>query len=976
MSTFLQQQLTETILAGLNSAQRDAVLHGQGPQLVVAGAGTGKTAVITKRIAHLVTSKQCSPREILALTFTDKAAEEMENRVDQLVPYGFTDSTICTFHAFGDRVLREKGLLLGLNPAYTILSSTEQLVFMREHLFEFPLRLLRPLSDPTRHLQLIASVISRAQDEDVAPEAYLEHCQRHLEKRETADPAQRAAWAKQEEIARVYAVYQRRLQERGLLDFGGLLQLTLRLFREHPDVLAEYRERYRFVLVDEFQDTNAAQFELIRLLAGPDGNLTVVGDDDQSIYKFRGAAISNILQFTRHYPQARLTLLTDNFRSTQPILDAAYRLIQHNNPERLETRLGLNKKLRSQRAAGSPVHFEPFVTVSDEADWVAAEILRLRTLTGRPWTDFAVLVRTNRQADPFIRACNVKEIPVRFSGAHGFYQRPEIRLCLSFLRALADPSSPLPVYDLGASEVYNIPAEDLAKLAAHGRRQHVPLRETMRRAQQSGSPELSPAGKDAVSHLLQDLESYLEMARVSPAGQVLYHFLTASGLLAKYTETNTLAADLTIRHWAKLFKQIQRFQEISGQERVLPLVGHLDLANEVAEEAGAAELEADTDAVQILTLHRAKGLEFPVVFMVGMAANRFPSVNRHPTLLFPAELAKEEVPAGDQHVAEERRLCYVGITRAAEALYLTAAKDYGGSRQYKVSRFVLETLDMPNPLEPKIKTSALEQIRRMQDSMVAPTLPNSGLPGGEGVTSLSYYQVDDYLTCPLKYKFIHLLEIPVLPQHTILYGKALHTAITTFHRAQLNGFTLSEGEIIKIFLGSWVNAGFISREHEEMRQKAGIQALKLFINNSNITKIIPSYIEKSFSYKLGQVQMVGRMDRVDVHAPGHARIIDYKSSEVDEQKDADKKTRESLQLKIYAQAWQREQGYWPEAVQLHFLDKGLIGSWEVDPEMVEKSTSIIPEIAEKIRKNQFKATPSVWVCNYCSYRSICPEVIT
>lgn len=962
----------ESILTGLNDAQREAVLHDQGPQMVVAGAGTGKTAVITRRIAGLVAAKKCSPREILALTFTDKAAEEMESRVDQLVPYGFTDSTICTFHAFGDRVLREKGILLGLTPAYTILSSTEQLVFMRQHLFEFPLQALRPLSDPTRHLQLLAGVISRAQDEDVSAEEYLQACRRRLESQAAADPALRAAWQKQEEIARVYAVYQEQLQQKGLLDFGGLLQLTLKLFRQHPDILAEYRERYRYILVDEFQDTNAAQFELVRLLAGTDGNLTVVGDDDQSIYKFRGAAISNILQFTRHYPRARLTVLTDNYRSTQPILDAAYRLIQHNNPERLEAKLGLNKKLRSRQEGGEPVRYEPLATVSDEADWVAKEILRRREAEKRPWSDFAILVRTNRQADPFIRACNVKEIPVRFSGAHGFYQRPEIRLCLSFLRTLADPTAPLPLYDLGASEIYDLPADDLARLAAHSRRHHLSLRETMRQAVSSGLLELSPEGKSAVARLLQDLDTYLDLARRSSAGQVLYHFLTSSGLLVKYTEINNLAADLTIRNWAKLFKQIQRFQEITGQERVLPLVEYLDLANEVAEEAGSAEAEEETEAVQILTVHRAKGLEFPVVFIVGLAANRFPMANRQPALTLPAELAKEELPTGDQSVAEERRLCYVAVTRAAEALYLTSAKDYGGSRQYKISRFILEALDLPAAVEPTIKTSALEQIRRTQEGM--PAKPPEALKIIQnGDLSLSFYQVDDYLTCPLKYKYIHLLEVPVLPQHAVFYGKALHTAITTYHRAQLNGIQLAEPDLIEVFLGSWVNAGYISREHEAMRLQAGIDALKLFILKCTSTPIKPTYIEKAFTYKLNQVRVVGRMDRVDVVAPGQAEIVDYKSSEISNQPDADKRTRESLQLKIYAQAWYHETGYWPQTVKLYFLDTGLTGSWTVDPEKVEKETAVIQEVAENIKLGLFSATPSVWTCNYCPYRSICPE---
>ncbi|MCK5219797.1 UvrD-helicase domain-containing protein, partial [bacterium] len=300
----MQPTLTQDkLVTDLNPAQREAVTHGPGPQLVVAGAGTGKTAVITRRIAHLVCSKQCLASEILALTFTDKAAEEMESRVDLLVPYGFTDTTICTFHAFGDRILREQGVLLGISPDYKVMSKVEQLVFLRENLFDLPLVKLRPLADPTRHLELILKIISRAKDEDVSPEGYLNYCEQLKDEiTEHTDEAVRAVWQKQNEIANIFARYQELMIKARLMDFGDLITQALKLLRSNADVLADLRRKYRYILVDEFQDTNAAQFELLRLLARENSNLTVVGDDDQSIYKFRGAAISSILQFEKFYP--------------------------------------------------------------------------------------------------------------------------------------------------------------------------------------------------------------------------------------------------------------------------------------------------------------------------------------------------------------------------------------------------------------------------------------------------------------------------------------------------------------------------------------------------------------------------------------------------------------------------------------------------------------------------------------------------
>lgn len=966
----------DMILEDLNPSQAQAVRHGPGPQLVVAGAGTGKTAVITRRIAHLVATKACTAREILALTFTDKAAEEMESRVDLLVPYGFTDSTICTFHAFGDRVLREQGLLLGMNPNYTVLSAAEQLVFLREHLFDLPLKHLRPLSDPTRHLKFIAKVISRAKDEDVDPVRYLSVCETHLQNRGTqAGEADRSAWEKQHELARVYGEYQRLLLARGLVDFGDLIIMSLRLFREHPEVLAAFREQYRYILVDEFQDTNAAQFDLLRLLAGEEGNITVVGDDDQSIYKFRGAAISNILQFKHFYPTAKLTVLNENYRSPQSVLDTAYRLIQHNNPDRLEHQHGLDKRLRAARGEGRPVQYRHFDTVSTEADWVADQIRDQRRETGASWSDFAVLVRNNRHADPFLRSLNLRGIPSRFSGYQGLYRRPEIKVCLAMLRTLADPQAPLPLHDLAASELYDLPAEDLARLNARSRRQHASLKDLLQQAVAGTGEPISETGRQKGRRLLEHLSTFQELARRLPTGQVLYRFLTETGILSGYTESNTLDADLAIRNLAKFFQVVQRYQEIAKSDRLEHFVAHLDMLEEVGDDPGLAEPDPDQEAVNVLTVHRAKGLEFPCVFLAGLAANRFPTRHHSQPLQLPLELTKEDIPAGDPHLSEERRLFYVGLTRTIETLVLTSARDYGGSRTHKVSRFVMEALELPVEVSSQVvKASALEKIRAQALPATTKQAPAGAIRADEAL-SLSFYQIDDYLTCPLKYKYVHLLKVPVLPHHAILYGKALHTAITEYCRRKMAGQSMSEDELTGVFQAAWVNVGFISREHEEMRQQAGLNALKLFMNMSLLTPIIPKYIEKSFSFNIHRVKVTGRMDRVDVTDAGETTIIDYKSSEINEQAQADKKTRENLQLKIYALAWLRQEGRLPVRVQLHFLDSGLVGSWEPELEKTVDTENKITLVAEGIRAQAFAAKPNVWVCNYCPYRSICPQVV-
>ena len=450
------------LLADLTPRQRKAVTHGNGPLLIVAGAGTGKTTVITRRIAWLIAEKRAKPSEILALTFTDRAALEMTERIDRLVPYGYTDTVISTFHAFGDRLLRDHALEAGLSDRSTVMSRAEQVIFLREHLFELPLDKYRPLGDPTRFLHALVTLISRARDEDVDPAEYLVAA-RELSERAAAAPEDAALGeeaAQQAELAGLYAAYESLMRANDRFDFGDQVSLVLRLLREHPAVLAEERQRYRYILVDEFQDTNYAQFELVKLLAGSaTANVTVVGDDDQSIYRFRGAALSNILGFRAAFPRSASVVLNDNFRSRQPILDAAYRLIRHNDPDRLEAREGLDKRLiarsRFDRPTGDgePIELLPFDTGSDEADALAERIggsLR----SGRSPGDHAILVRTNRDADPILRALNMARIPWRFSGTAGLYHQPEVRLLVSFLRAVNDPDDSISCYDLATSEIF------------------------------------------------------------------------------------------------------------------------------------------------------------------------------------------------------------------------------------------------------------------------------------------------------------------------------------------------------------------------------------------------------------------------------------------------------------------------------------------------------------------------------------------
>ena len=803
--------------------------------MIIAGAGTGKTTVITRRIAYLIAEKLAKPGEILALTFTDKAASEMEARVDVLVPYGFVDVTLSTFHAFGDRVLRDQAIDLGLRPDYRVISLAEQIIFFREHIFEFPLKYYKSLGDPTKHIEALVNVISRAKDEDVSPEEFLKGMK-------GKGGRSREEQGKQIEVARVYKKYQELKAEKGLVDFGDQVNLTLKLFREHPSILKEYQKRYKFILVDEFQDTNYAQFELLKLLAGKAANLTVVGDDDQSIYKFRGAAISNILSFEKVYKKCKKIVLVKNYRSTQIILDTARRLIKFNDPERLEVKAKVDKKLVAQsRETGKRVEHLHFDRVTSEADWVAKKIKE----SEYPLKEIAILVRSNADAEPFRQSLNMLGIPHQFSGGGGLYVFPEIKLMVSFLRVIGDPADSVSLYDLALSEVYQLNPLDLQKMNTFASRRNLTLHHVFTHLGEFDIlSDIKDENRATIQKIMEDIQHYLGFAKQKTTGEVLYKFLKKSGYLGKLTKEVSVENENRLKNIAQFFEKVREFKEVAEVDRVSEFVKYLNILKEAGDDPESARPDFDVDAVNVLTVHKAKGLEFSVVFLVSLVADKFPVRTRKHPIELPKELIKEEVPAGDFHLMEERRLFYVGMTRAKRELYLTSAVDYGGKRDRKVSQFVLEALDIPKADISVLKKPALAQIELF--GAPEPALPQERKRSKEEIIPLSHYQIDDYLTCPLKYKYIHILRVPLLPNHQIIYGKALHQAVQAYFTAKKNKQKFTEKQLLDTFTNNWSSEGFISRSHEEQRFAKGKEALKKFYKDEKKRGRIPKYVEEEF----------------------------------------------------------------------------------------------------------------------------------
>jgi DNA helicase-2/ATP-dependent DNA helicase PcrA len=929
--------------------------------------------VVTRRIAYLIATKRARPQEILALTFTDKAAGEMEERVDVLVPYGYTEVWISTFHAFGDRVLRDHALLLGLPPDFRVLNRAEQVLFLREHLFDLPLRRYRPLADPTRHLQALVQLFSRAKDEDVLPEDY----RRHAESLVATDPEEAE---RQLELAEAYAAYQRLMLQHGLLDFGDLITRTLQLFREHPQVLRRYQERFRYVLVDEFQDTNYAQFELVKLLVAPHRNVTAVGDDDQAIYKWRGAALSNLLNFTETYPDAERVVLLRNYRSSQAILDAAYRLIRHNDPDRLEVRERVDKRLVAENPQGPEPQHLHFDSLTTEADAVARTIAERVEQGVWRYRDVAILVRSNADAEPFLRALNLRGVPFQFTGTRGLYDREEIRLVLSFLRALANPRDSLSLYFLATSPLYGVSPTDASRCLAAAQARNRSLDSVVRRVVGGDAGEfedlrveVQPESLAALSKLVDDLDAMRQLATEQPTGRVLYVYLVErTGYVQRLATSGDPSDEARVRNLARFFDLVARAAPLLQYDRAVEFVRYIDQLIAAGDDPPVEELDPEADAVQVMTVHKAKGLEFPVVFIGSCVNERFPVRHRPDPIELPEALIRDVLPAGDHHLQEERRLFYVAMTRAKRELYFTSARDYGGSRPRKVSRFVLEALDRPALREGAFRASALEQIHR--HAPAPPTEVLEGILPPDGVITVSFRQLDDYETCPLKYKYAHVLRVPVTRDHRVAYGTAIHEALREYHRRRARRQPVTLDDLVAHFERVWINEGFLSPEHEARRMEEGREVLRRFFEFQEASGQVPTMVEAPFSFVRGNTRVRGRWDRVDVRER-EVCIVDFKTSDVREPAKADDRARESLQLQLYALAYREVHGRLPDRMELHFLnpDGVVVGAVRPEPEWVAQAEQVVDRVSAGIRRQDFTATPDWYrACRYCAFAAICP----
>ena len=631
----------------LNPPQREAVAQTEGPVLILAGAGSGKTRVLTHRIAYLMDEKGVNPWNILAITFTNKAAQEMRERVDKLVGFGSESIWLSTFHSACVRILRRHIDNLGYDTNFTIYDTDDQKSLMKD--------VCRKMNIDTKiykERSLLAQ-ISHAKDELLTPD--------DMEMKAAGD-------YNMKKVASVYREYQAALRKNNALDFDDLIVKTVELFEKCGAVLEYYQERFKYIMVDEYQDTNTAQFKFISLLAQRYQNLCVVGDDDQSIYKFRGANIGNILGFEHVFPDARVIRLEQNYRSTRNILNAANQVIANNTERKAKT-------LWTENEEGSKVHFRQFLNAYEEAEYVAGEIGKLKRNGLGNYRDCAILYRTNAQSRIFEEKFIAANIPYKLVGGVNFYARKEIKDLLCYLKTINNARD-----DLAVQRIINVPkrgigATTLGRVQDYADNMGISLYEALRVAEEVPSIGRSLSKIDGFVTFIQMLKSKADVLTVE---EILQEVIDSTGYVAELEAEDTEESRARIENIDELISKTVAYQEaMEEQNQPATLSGFLE---EVALVADIDTVDPDQDYVLLMTLHSAKGLEFPKVFMVGMEDGIFPS---HMTISY----------GDDGEMEEERRLCYVGITRAMKDLTLTCAQQrmIRGETQYnRVSRFVRE----------------------------------------------------------------------------------------------------------------------------------------------------------------------------------------------------------------------------------------------------------------------------------------------
>ena len=980
----------------LNPEQRAAAHHGDGPLVVVAGAGTGKTRVITERIRYLLdTQPELTGKEILGLTFTDKAAAEMKHRVvasardrGELEVERAEAVTLSTFHSFCNERLQE------VDPDLKPIDSVDHWILLRRNLPLLQLEHYRRLAEPGQFLGDFVQFFSRCQDELVTPDDYQRYASAQAENFQRVRAAmpederqiRDEEIARIQEVARAYRASDLLLRERKLLTFGTQIMDAVLHLRANESLRETLRARYRYILVDEFQDTNIAQLELLWLLGGERPNLVVVGDHRQAIYRFRGASFGSFTIFLKRFsgnanleigapglPLGRasggddlLRPLTLNYRSAGRILRVAGQVIRHNEkPTNIP-----EYPLTAVREDGEKVRIVTHPSTEAEAQWVSAELERLHR-AGAKWRAFAVLYRGHAHRDRLVEALKARKIPFVIKNLTILSHRL-VRDLIAYLRLIDHLSDDVACARVLAMPAWGLEPADLVRLIERtAKARGASLWDTMQASK--GEGPFSGGGRN-LEALVEMITEFRKKARQMTAAELF-------DALGESLEINSTVADEDRKYFDRLAQFVREWQPKSETQRLKEFVEYLDYFDQAG---GSINLEQESgDAVQLMTVHAAKGLEFDNVYVLRLVQRSFPAGEKPRVLEFPAELMKEEQPQGSFHIQEERRLFYVAVTRARNRLTLNT---------------VVNKRSKPSPFLDDILMDA--QVKRRDVEQLAPTPANEppsanidaepvlfdmpqgrarvGSRIGEWASSyrppvpeplqISPSGIGTLDSCPQKYLFSNVWKLRGGPAAAMSFGSVMHNTIKYFIGELAKGQTLPLEEVERKFQIEWTSAGFEDDYQEQEYKKDGLAQLRAFHAStlSSPPKVIAQ--EKAFELPMeNNVVLTGRMDQVNRLGPGEEEIIDYKTG----RPGNEEKAKKDVQLSVYALAAREVFDWNPARLTLHFLQTNHPVSATREEKQLAKVRAQIQEAAADIRAGEFPAKPG-FACRFCDYESICP----
>jgi DNA helicase II / ATP-dependent DNA helicase PcrA len=972
--------------------QRQAIDHLDGPMLVIAGAGTGKTTVLTQRVANLIREGHARPDEILALTYTENSAAEMMARVQgELKGTAIDRLQTCTFHAWCYGLLQRRGAGFG------VLDDKDLWVFLRRRIRDLRLKHFVRAANVGQFLDSLLDFMRRCQDELVGPEEYARYVER-LERGEI--PLPRVAKSKNQadlekgevlercqEIARVFATVENMLREKNLGTFGHMITRAYQLLKDDPTLLEEERLRTRFVLVDEFQDANFAQVEILSLLASSAANVFAVGDPDQAIYQFRGASSEAFTLFVRNFPAVRVVVLGKNRRSLSPILRCAFGMVNDNPPvfgstlgqtlsqkrisisyqrTPLESLRDEEAKQKGEPAAAAPVEIVTWRDREVEAADLARRIQKKRKDKNKDkdqrcrWSDFAVLYRQHHHRDELVRELAERGIPFSIEGLD-VLNTAEVRDVVAGLAAAMSPNDAASLFRVAALPQFGIDPMELRAAMRAVRRQELDLRTVLGRLPKGA------AVLESVENVHREMGK--DGVRADDAvNLVIRHFvLQRSAVVSAFLKF--------VEAWHK-----KAIAETGSPSEFLE---YLDYFVQAKGTVPLPRGDEDDDAVQLLTAHAAKGLEFRHVAILRGSSASFPLAYREPLVAFPTELRRSDASSSDRlatddktlHEEEERRLFYVAMTRAKDTLAIYAHQGRS-KKDPKPTQFLREFMAHPAYKQFWFTHSAAavqdtlfaeeEQRIALQQSNVAGWLLME--PSANFVTGLSASAIEIYEECPLRFKLEREWNLPRDVSASLHYGAAMHGVLRTFYDAQCYQREISDAELLEQFRSALASAGIADRYQYELYLRQGIEQLRQFFDgarNAPLPEVLET--ERRFELQVGSAKLAGRVDRIDRTGPETVAIVDYKTGKPKSQEDAD----ESLQLSLYALAAREALGKRADRLIFHNLENNTPVCTTRNDGELEAAKLRVRKVAEGIARGEFPPNPK-YHCAFCPYRNLCP----